>query len=166
MSINVPVTFFKNVPVTFFHAIISLMKIAISLLLLTIIFSSCQRHAVNEFPWKPYSKQAVADAIAHHKPVVIDFWAEWCPVCHELDDTVFSRPDIQSKLSGITALKVDATNQEDPQVQQIAQEYEIEGLPTVVFLDRKGKEITNSRVIGLVTPKEMDQALAVLTLLK
>ena len=98
--------------------------------------------------------------MAHKKPVVIDFWAEWCPNCHDLDRMVFSLPQIQAQLTQVTTLKMDVTNQDDPQVQKILQEYEIEGVPTVIFLDGHGVEINNSRVIGFVTPQEFSQALA------
>jgi thiol:disulfide interchange protein DsbD len=144
------------------------MKILISLILLTIVFSSCQKAPVHEASsiWKPYSKEALLDSVAHHKPVVIDFSADWCPNCHDLDRLVFALPDVQAKLKQVTALKVDVTNQDDPEVQKIAQEYGLEGVPTVVFLDGKGKEIDNSRVIGFVSPKEFNESLALLKIFK
>ena len=144
------------------------MKIFISLMFLIFVFSSCQQAPthVSKFPWKPYSKQAAEDSIAHKKPVVIDFFAEWCPNCHDLDREVFSLPQIQAKLALVTALRMDVTNQDDPEVQKIAQEYGIEGVPTVIFLDSKGQEINGSRVIGFVTPEEFSQALALLNIFK
>jgi thioredoxin:protein disulfide reductase len=142
------------------------MKILISLLLLICVFSSCQQAPKSQFPWKPYSKQAIEDSIAHHKPVVIDFWAEWCPNCHDLDREVFSLPQIQAKLAQVTTLRMDVTNQDDPKVQNIIQEYGIEGVPTVIFLDGKGQEVDNSRVIGFVTPQEFSQAFALLRIFK
>ena len=121
---------------------------------------------MSKFPWKPYSQEALKDSIAHKKPVVIDFFAQWCPICHDLDDTLFSRPDIQAKLAQVTTLRVDATNQDDPGVQKILQEYNVDGLPTIVFLDSKGQEINNSRVIGFVTPQEFSQSLALFNIFK
>jgi len=144
------------------------MKILISLLLLIVVFSSCQKGPGEKanFPWKPYSKEALADAVAHNKPVVIDFFAEWCPVCHELDSTLFSLPQIQAKLSQVVALRMDATDQNDPQVQAILQQYEIEGLPTIIFLDSHGQEVNNSRIIGFVTPSDFSQAFALFKIFK
>ncbi len=144
------------------------MKMLISLVLLIFVFSSCQQAPKQESRsiWKPYSKQAIADSIAHHKPVVIDFFAEWCPNCHELDRTVFSLPQVQAKLAQVTALRMDATNQDDSEVQKIIQEYGVEGVPTVIFLDSKGQEVKDSRVIGLVTPEEFLQAFAMLKIFK
>ena len=150
------------------YSIITSMKILISMMLLIFAFSSCERGVERQssFPWKPYSKQAIEDSVAHHKPVVIDFSAEWCPNYHELDRTVFSLPQIQAKLAQVTALRMDVTNQDDPAVQQIIQEYGLEGVPTVIFLDSHGQEIKDSRVAGLVTPEEFSQALAMLAILK
>jgi len=145
------------------------MKLLISLLLLIVVFSSCQpKEPSNQlmYPWKPYSKQALEEAIARHKPVVIDFYADWCPICHELERTVFSLPEIQAKLAQVNALRMDATNQDDPLVQSILQEYGVEGLPTIVFLDSHGHEIKDSRVIGFVTPREFSQALAMFNIFK
>ena len=144
------------------------MKILLSLIFLICMFSSCHPTPRNhsEVHWKPYNQQALDDAVAHHKPVVIDFFAEWCPVCHDLDRTLFSLPEIQAKLNQVITLRVDSTNQDDPEVQRICQLYQIEGLPTIIFLDSHGQEINNSRVIGFVTPEEFSQALAMFRIFK
>ncbi len=143
------------------------MKFVISFILLVLMFSSCRQAPTGtEFPFKPYSQQALNEAVKEHKPVIIDFWAEWCPNCHDLDRAVFSRPDIKAKMTHVMALRMDVTNQDDPKVQQILEKYDIEGVPTVVFLDRHGKEINNARVIGFVTPEEFLQSLALLSVLK
>ena len=133
-------------------------------MLLIFAFSSCRQGPSHQSksPWKPYSQQALEDSTAHKKPVVIDFFAEWCPNCHELDRTVFSLPQIQAKLAKATALRMDVTDQDDPRVQQILKEYDIEGVPTIIFLNSKGQEIKDSRATGFVTPKEFSQALALL----
>jgi len=144
------------------------MKILVSLILLIFIFSSCHKAPAHhsQFQWKPYSKEALNDAIAHKRPVVIDFFADWCPICHELDRTLFSLPDIQAKMSQVTALRMDATDQDNPEVQNILQQFGIEGLPTIIFLNSHGEEITNSRVIGFITPQDFSQALALFKIFK
>jgi len=144
------------------------MRIFICLVLLVFTFSSCQQGPLHfsKYSWKPYSKEALQDAMAHHKPIVIDFYADWCPICHELDETLFSLPQIQAKLNQVTALRVDATNQDDPAIQKICDQYQVDGLPTIVFLDSKGNEIANSRVIGFVTPHDFEQSLALFNIFK
>jgi len=128
--------------------------------------ASCQQtpQAPEKPIWRPYSKEALADSVNQGKPVVIDFYADWCPNCHELDRTVFSDPSVAAQLAGVTALRVDASNINDEHVQNIIQEYGVEGVPTVILLDSRGHEITNSRVMGLVSSKEFSQALEGLTM--
>jgi thiol:disulfide interchange protein len=80
------------------------MKLLIGLALLVFAFSSCHQAPAHQSKsiWKPYSKQAIKDSVAQHKPIVIDFFADWCPNCHDLDEQVFSLPEIQAKLSRVT----------------------------------------------------------------
>ena len=146
------------------YAIISVMKILINLLMLSFLFSSCQKAPTHEEAslWKPYSKEAVEQSIAAHKPIVIDFFAEWCPSCHELEQTVFSQPEIQAQLAHATTLRMDASDQDKSEVQAILQEYELYGLPTVIFLDKSGVEITNSRIEGLVSARKFSEKLSLL----
>ncbi len=109
--------------------------------------------------WTPYSVEEEQKAIASHKPMVIDFFAEWCIGCHELDQKVFSKPDVQAKLAQFTTLRVDATDIDAPQVQKVVDKYEIIGLPTVLFLDGNGKEIKTARVEGSESAKEFTKSL-------
>ncbi len=112
--------------------------------------------------WKPYSEQAVSQSIAAHKPVIIDYFAEWCIGCQELDHQVFPNPAIAAKLKQITALRIDATNIDNPDIQQLIDKYSVIGLPTVIFLDDKGEEIKNARVEGAGKIKEFLKSFALL----
>lgn len=109
--------------------------------------------------WTPYSTEEEQKAIAEHKPIVIDFFAEWCIGCHELDLKVFSKPEMQAKLAQVTTLRVDATDIDAPANQKVIDKYGIIGLPTVLFLDRDGKEIKQARVEGAESAKEFSKSL-------
>jgi thioredoxin:protein disulfide reductase len=109
--------------------------------------------------WKPYSEEQVKQAMLSHKPVVIDFFAEWCYSCHELDQTVFMDPKVLERLKDSATLRVDATDIDAPQVQAITDKYAIIGLPTVVFLDAKGDEIMPARMEGAGTSREFLRSL-------
>lgn len=104
--------------------------------------------------WQPYSDQKIAAAVSRHKPVVIDFYAEWCISCHELDHSIFSSPMVIKRLSQLTTLRVDATNRDDPLVQTMIDRYGLIGLPTVIFLDTHGHEIRKARAQGIFTLNE------------
>ncbi|MBF0504480.1 MAG: thioredoxin fold domain-containing protein [Candidatus Omnitrophica bacterium] len=143
------------------------MKNLIGLMILSFIFASCQQVSMmSKSIWKPYSEKVLADSVNRKKPVVIDFYADWCPNCHELDRTVFSDPAIAAKLASVTALRMDVTDMDNSRVQRIIQEYGIDGVPTIVFLDSHGHEIPDSRIVGVVSSKEFSQALALLAIFK
>ena len=138
------------------------MKILISLLMIIFIFSSCQQapHKPKHSYWKPFTQQAMDDSIALHRPVIIDFWASWCPNCQSLDFYVFSRRDIREKLAKVTTLRMDVSNQDDPAIQKILQQYSIDGVPTIIFIDAHGKEIPNSRITGYEPPEAFSKDLS------
>ncbi len=98
--------------------------------------------------FQPYSPTKLEEVIKNHRPVVIDFFAEWCPGCKEMDRKVFPDPEIKKQLSQVTALRVDATNIDDPQVSKIIDYFGVIGLPTVVFLDKNGQEVKEARIEG------------------
>lgn len=103
--------------------------------------------------WQSYSDEKVAAATSQHRPVIVDFYADWCVACHELDRFVFSSPQVVDKLSQWTTLRVDATRFEDPQAQRMIDRYGVVGLPTLIFLDTQGHEIRKSRVEGVPSLK-------------
>ena len=104
--------------------------------------------------WEPYNLEKLSQAKEKHKPVVIDFYADWCITCHELEANVFNNPTVAKELSKFVRLRLDATNMDAPDIQKILKQYEIFGLPIVVFIDKKGHEVEDARVIGYVPPGE------------
>jgi thiol:disulfide interchange protein DsbD len=105
------------------------------------------------FTWLHDYDAAVRLARAEGKPMIVDFWAEWCAACQELDRRVWSDPAVRAEASRFVAVKVDGTKGDDP-FYAVASPYGIEGLPTVVLLDPRGREAPE-RVLGLVPPQEM-----------
>ena len=109
--------------------------------------------------WQAYSQQKLQEAINQHKPVIIDFSAQWCYGCRQLDRIVFSNPKIKAEFSQGIALRLDATNIDAPVIAAIIDQYNVIGLPTVVFLDRAGHEIKEARVEGAGSVKEFEKSL-------
>lgn len=107
--------------------------------------------------WAPYSDAALAEAAAARKPVFIDFGAEWCLPCREMERTTFRDPDVVRAAASFATLKVDATETDD-RVQAILDRYAIPGVPSYVLLGPDGRE--RGRLTGFVAPDAMVKAMS------
>ena len=103
--------------------------------------------------WTPYDQNAIAAAAAQHKPVVIDFFADWCLPCKEFDEKTFSDRAVALELDRFARIKADVTNDKDPAVQALTKQYGIIGVPTLIFIDANGREATSLRLTGFERPQ-------------
>lgn len=87
--------------------------------------------------WIPYSEAVIAQAKADGVPVILDFFAEWCAACHELEEKTYTHPEFVELSKQFKLVKIDAT-EDLPEVKQILEKYKIKGLPTVIFINKKG----------------------------
>ncbi|MBX3216318.1 MAG: thioredoxin family protein [Labilithrix sp.] len=94
-----------------------------------------------EIVWLTNEDAALAKANAEGKPVLIDFGAEWCAACKKLEHQTFPDPNVRSEAQRFVSLRVDATDDEDEQVIKLKDKYKVVGLPTVIMLDKSGKEV-------------------------
>jgi thiol:disulfide interchange protein DsbD len=98
--------------------------------------------------WHPYSEQVLAEAQRQQKPVILDFYADWCAPCRELDEVTFHDPEIVNQTKrDIIMIKVDLTRKGNPVHADLLGQYNVKGVPTVVFLDHQGKERRNLRLV-------------------
>jgi thiol:disulfide interchange protein len=85
--------------------------------------------------WLHDEAAAIAQAQASGKPILVDFFADWCAACKELDLHTFSDPEVQRAVTDrFVPLKVDATDESD-EVTRLTSKYGVPGLPTVLMLD-------------------------------
>ena len=101
--------------------------------------------------WPAYSVEAVQQATAQGKPVVIDFSATWCGECLELERTTFRDQRVIEAGRSFVLLQADLSNDESLSVQALTAKYHIVGLPTLIFLDSTGREHAELRQVGYVT---------------
>ncbi len=92
------------------------------------------------------------------KAVMLDFYADWCVSCKEMERFTFSDPQVQARLTGMTLLRADVTanNAED---KALLKRYRLFGPPGIVFFDAGGREIEGLRVIGYQSPDKFIKSL-------
>jgi len=107
--------------------------------------------------WRNDFSRAFQEAAKAQKPVMVDFYADWCGWCKKLDRDVYANPKVVQASQKFIPVKLNTDKDE-----RTAKRYRIEGLPTIVFFKPDGEEIR--RVVGYREPgeflNEMEQALA------
>jgi thiol:disulfide interchange protein DsbD len=98
--------------------------------------------------WQPYDAAAVESAVAGGGRVILDFYADWCAPCRELDEKTFPAPDVSALLEGYSRFKVDLTRSSEEN-QALATKYSVRGVPTVIVFSG-GEEIF--RITGFEPP--------------
>jgi len=106
--------------------------------------------AVEHLEWQPYDRSAAAAAIASGQPVIIDFYADWCAPCRELDELTFADPRVAEKLSGYARFKVDQTRSNEVG-DAAAGEFEVMGMPTVIVFSGGDEQF---RITGFEPPEQ------------
>ncbi|MFA0036674.1 protein-disulfide reductase DsbD [Vibrio sp. 10N.261.52.A1] len=83
------------------------------------------------------------------KPVMLDFYADWCVACKEFEKYTFHQADVENKLSDFVLLQADVTRNM-PQDIELLKQLQVLGLPTIEFWDSKGNHVPNARVTGFM----------------
>lgn len=104
--------------------------------------------------WEPYSEARLKEATASGKLVILDFYADWCIPCLELDRKTFTDPDVIEATKDFVRMKVDLTHFDSPEAEELRKRYSIAGVPTIIFLDRAGEEVSSLRIVGYLPPTE------------
>lgn len=124
-------------------------RIAIAILLLVSgIAFAIPRKQGEGVQWAKYDTKALASARESGKPVVIDFYADWCLPCKELDAKTFSDPAVIAELDRYVRVKADLTVTSDEKTMALTKQYGIAGVPTIVFIDASGAEVKDARLTG------------------
>lgn len=116
--------------------------------------------ATGEVSWKMLtSLESIEQSISSvNKPVMIDFYADWCAQCKELDEYTYKNPEVVELSKSLNSIKVDLTKEN----QKITDKFNIKGLPVVVFLNTKGEEYKDLRVTGFLKPEEFKERINLL----
>ena len=86
-------------------------------------------------------------AAASGKIVMLDFYADWCVSCKEMERFTFADPGVQAKLKRVILLQADVTANSDAD-KALLKRFGLFGPPGILFFDTNGKELNDFRVIG------------------
>ncbi|PTL82672.1 protein-disulfide reductase DsbD [Vitiosangium sp. GDMCC 1.1324] len=113
-------------------------------------------HAVMPAKGNGFSSESFAQVMARAKsegrPVMIDFFADWCAACKELDRETYPAPEVIAESERFINVKVDATNSDDA-LDSLMERFGVEGLPTVAFVSSTGEILPAPRVTGFLAPR-------------
>ena len=80
---------------------------------------------------------------------MLDLYADWCVACKEFEKYTFSNGQVQNAFQDVLLLQADMT-QNSPQNTELMKQLEVLGLPTIIFFDNQGNEISNTRITGFI----------------
>ena len=103
-------------------------------------------------------ERELAAAKALNKPVMLDFYADWCVSCKEMELFTLSDPKVQKLLANFVLLQADVTPN-DEQDKALYKRFGIFGPPAILFFDTNGQEQKSYRVVGFVTAEKFRQHL-------
>ncbi|MGE6108396.1 protein-disulfide reductase DsbD [Aeromonas sobria] len=121
------------------------------LLLPTPTGASAEIQAPRFIPIKTLDDLKVQLAAARGKPVLLDLYADWCVACKEFEHKTFSDPEVRARFDEMMLLQADVTANDDADV-DLLNGLNVLGLPTLIFFDREGNEVSGQRVTGFMGP--------------
>lgn len=104
-------------------------------------------------------EQAVAQAAREGRPVMLDFYADWCVSCIEMERFTFTDPAVREKLASAVLLQADVTAN-TPDDRALLERFGLFGPPAIVFFNAQGQELGAQRVIGFQKPAPFLQSLS------
>jgi len=102
--------------------------------------------------WKKFSLEGYETSLKNNEKMVIDFYADWCIPCKELDKLTFADKNVINESKFFTFYKVDMTKSDSEKNEELRKKFNILGMPTVLIIDSKGNEV--KRLTGFVNAEE------------
>ncbi len=103
--------------------------------------------------------RTLAAAAAAGKFVMLDFYADWCVTCIEMEHDTFTEPEVKRVLSDVILVQADVTRN-DSEDQRLLERFQLFGPPAILFFGTDARELQEYRLIGYVKPEQFLQHLA------
>src|SRR5439155_464047 len=98
--------------------------------------------------------QSLSSAKKQGKIAMLDFYADWCVSCKEMDSITFNNPKVQNVLKRLTPLRADVTASNASNNKALLNRFNVVAPPTILFFDKNGKELTKYRIVGEMKPEK------------
>ena len=102
--------------------------------------------------WQTFTMEQFNTSQSSSNKMIIDFYADWCIPCKELDAITFSDADVIAATKNFDAYKVDMTKSLSEETERIRNEFNIVGMPTIIIFNSDGEEV--ERITGFVNADE------------
>lgn len=110
------------------------------------------RSAPKPLSFRPFDTSTLAVAANQRKPVLLDFSADWCIPCREMEHSTFVDPAVVKEASRFVTMRADLTAQ-DKQNAELISKFNIQGVPTTILIDSNGR--VRQQTVGYIGPGEM-----------
>jgi len=112
--------------------------------------------------WVKYEGQSVEELASVGKPVCIEFYADWCAPCKQMERTTFRDAQVVARSKELLMVRVDCTAPEAGE-QELMRQLKVSGVPTLVFLEPGGRERADLRAVGALGVQQLLERFAALS---
>jgi thiol:disulfide interchange protein DsbD len=124
------------------------------ILALSILFLIYTYYSGEGIKWIPYNQGVISAGLKEKRPIMLEISADWCLPCKAMEKKAFKDPEVVSLSKDILCIRMDLTRKQSSQ-EEIIKRYHIRGVPTIIFIDRDGREESGIRIESYVDNTEL-----------